>query len=348
MTNQSNGKPIRIGLIGAGMIGKMRARALAQMSGEARLVAVADPRTEEAEKIAAGGDIRVLADGRQLASDDGVDAVILCTPPAQHLALGMPCIQGGKHLLVEKPLASTVEECEQLVAAADRAGVRLATGYTLRQTPAAKLARTLIEEGAIGEVDHIRAFHGHKGGKDFGPAWITQREHTGGGTLMDNGIHVIDLALWFMDDVESARGYGSNNSWRKPGCEDNGFVLIRDRTGRVASVQGSWTEWRGYGWRVEVFGTHGLIRFSFPPLWLTLHRGEPGHPMKKKHYPFPRYQILERLKGWQWSLVDSLVGDTRDWCDAIREGREPPASGRDGLQGVKIALGIDFDPLHDG
>jgi predicted dehydrogenase len=342
VTNTSPDKPLRIGLIGAGMIGKMRARALAQMSGEAVLVAVADPREDEARAIAGDGDVRVVSDGRLLAEDDGVDAVILSTVPALHVPLGLPCLQGGKHLLVEKPLASTVEECEQLVTAADDAGVRLATGYTLRQTPAARKARELVDSGTIGEVDHIRAFHGHKGGKDFGPDWITQREQTGGGTLMDNGIHVIDLALWFMDDIESTNGYGSNNSWHKPGCEDNGFVLMRDTVGRIASVQGSWTEWRGYGWRVEIFGTRGMIRFSFPPLWLTLHTGEPGHPMKKKHFPFPHYQVMERLKGWQWSLVDSLVGDTRDWCDAIREGREPPASGRDGLRGVEIALGIDF------
>lgn len=342
MTISPSKEPLRIGLIGAGMIGKMRARALDQMAGEARLVAVADPREDEARAIAGDRDAKVYADGRDLAEDDGVDAVILCTVPALHVPLGIPCLENGKHLLVEKPLASTVAECEQLIAAADGAGVRLATGYTLRQTPAARKARELIQAGEIGEVDHIRAFHGHKGGKDFGPDWITQREHTGGGTLMDNGIHVIDLALWFMDPLESACGYGSNNSWQKPGCEDNGFVLMRDTAGRVASVQGSWTEWRGYGWRVEIFGTRGMIRFSFPPLWLTLHRGEPGFPMKKKHFPFPHYQVMERLKGWQWSLVDSLVGDTRDWCDAIRDGREPPASGRDGLTGVKVALGIDF------
>ena len=157
MTNASTGTPLRIGMIGAGMIGKMRARALEQMSGEAQLVAIADPREEEARAIAGNGDIRVVADGRQLAEDDGVDAIILCTPPALHVPLGLPCLEGGKHLLVEKPLASTVAECEQLVAAADAAGVRLATGYTLRQTPAARKAKELIAQGAIGEVDHIRA-----------------------------------------------------------------------------------------------------------------------------------------------------------------------------------------------
>ncbi len=335
--------PLRVGLIGAGMIGKLRARALALMPGEVQLVAVADPREAQARAVAGDSGARVVSDGKALASDGAIDAVILSTPPRSHVPLGLPCLQAGKHLLVEKPLAATVADCEQLVAAADKAGVRLATGYTLRQSPAALLARRLVDEGAIGEVDHVRAFHGHKGGADFGPDWITQVEQTGGGTLMDNGIHMIDLARWFLGDIASFKGYGSNSAWKKPGCEDNGFVLMRDTRGRIASVQGSWTEWRGYGYRMEIFGTRGMIQFSFPPLLLTLHQGEPGHRMKKTRHLFPMYQVLERVKGWQWSLVDSLVKDTHDWCEAIRTGTEPPASGRDGLEGVRIARSIEFD-----
>ena len=138
-------------------------------------------------------------------------------------------------------------------------------------------------------------------------------------------------------------GFGSNRVWKKAGAEDNGFLLLRSVKGRIATVHSSWTEWRGYGYRVEIFGTKGMIDFSFPPLWLKLHRGQPGHKMQKKNYMFPGYQIMERLKGWQWSLVDTLIGDTRDWCKAIRAGTEAPASGRDGLEGVKIALSIDFE-----
>lgn len=333
--------PLRIGLIGAGFIGKMRAQALAKMPAMFRLTAVADAREDLARALAGPG-TRVYADGLALADDPNVDAVVLSTPPSSHSLLGVPCLSAGKHLLVEKPLAATVRECEELVDAAEQASVCLATGFTLRQTPAAKLAKRLMAEGAIGELDHIRAFHGHKGGKDFGPAWITDRSMTGGGTLMDNGIHMIDLARWFLGDVHTSMGMSSNHSWRKPGCEDNGFVLMRSAAGRIASVQGSWTEWRGYGWRMEIFGTCGAIRFGFPPLWLTHWRGTPGEKMKPKHYPFLAYQVQERLKGWQWSLIETLVGDLRDWGEAIHAGRPAPASGRDGLESVRIALCTEF------
>lgn len=334
-------EPIRVALIGAGFIGKMRAQALANLPTLFRLVAVADAREDLARALAGNG-AKSYTDPLAVANDPQVDAIVLSTPPSSHCAVGVPCLRAGKHLLVEKPLASTVRECEELVDAAEKAGVCLATGFTLRQTPAAKLARQLVAQGAIGELDHIRAFHGHKGGKDFGPAWITERAMTGGGTLMDNGIHMIDLARWFLGDVQTFMGLSSNHSWHKPGCEDNGFVLMRSAAGRIASVQSSWTEWRGYGWRMEIFGTTGAIRFGFPPLWLTHWSGTPGTKMKAKHYPFPAYQIQERLKGWQWSLTDSLVGDLRDWGEAIRAHGPAPASGRDGLESVRIALCTDF------
>lgn len=333
-------QPLRVGLVGGGFIGRMRAKALAKIPELFQLEAVADVREDLARAIA--GSARTTADPYTLADDENIDAVVLSTPPSSHGPIGVRCLRAGKHLLVEKPLAATVNDCESLVEEAEKAGVCLATGFTLRQTPAARLAKRLVVEGAIGELDHVRAFHGHKGGKDFGPAWITEHEMTGGGTLMDNGIHMIDLARWFLGDAQAYMGFSSNHSWRKPGCEDNGFVLMRSATGRIASVQGSWTEWRGYGYRVEITGTSGAIRFGFPPLWLTHWRGNPGEKMKARHYPFAAYQVMERLKGWQWSLVDTLVGDLRDWGEAIRSGTPAPSSGRDGLESVRIALCTDF------
>lgn len=159
---------LRVGLIGAGFIGKMRAQALAKMPEMFQLSAVADAREGLARSLG-GPDTRVYADGLALADDPHIDAVVLSTPPTSHSSLGVPCLSAGKHLLVEKPLASTVGECEELVEAAEHSGVCLATGFTLRQTPAAKLAKRLLAEGAIGELDHIRAFHGHKGARTSGP-----------------------------------------------------------------------------------------------------------------------------------------------------------------------------------
>jgi predicted dehydrogenase len=284
--------------------------------------------------------VRSAGDGLAVAEVDDVDAVILSTPPADHEVVGLACLEAGKHVLCEKPLAVSVEACERLVAAAEEHGVCLATGFTLRQTPAARLARSLVDEGAIGEIDHVRTFHGHAGGKDFGPAWITDATVTGGGTLMDNGIHMIDQVRWFLGDVVEAVGYGSGHTWRKPGCEDNAFVLMKSASGRVGTLHSSWTEWRGYGYRVEIYGTAGYVRFGYAPLWLVEARGIPGGRMKRRVHVFAKYQVMERFRGWQWSFGETLVEDLRDWLGAIRQGAQAPASGMDGLEAVRIAQGI--------
>lgn len=159
---------------------------------------------------------------------------------------------------------------------------------------------------------------------------------------MDNGIHMIDLTRWFLGEVDKSIGFASNHTWRKEGCEDNGFALIRGVNGSIGLVQGSWTEWRGYRYRMEIYGTRGAIRFGFPPLWLTHSRGKPGEKMRVKRFFFPMYQVQERLRGWQWSLIDTLVQDLRDWRRAIRTGKSAPSSGRDGLEAVRIARSVEF------
>lgn len=337
MAREPTARPLRVGLIGAGLIGRLRARAIAQVP-QLSLAAVADVRPESANTAARGhGNVTRYAEGRDLAADPGVEAVILATPPVSHETLGLACLAAGKHLLVEKPLATKPEACEALIRAADRAGVTLATGFNLRWTRAARLARQLVNGGAIGTLDHVRAYHGHPGGGEFTHDWIRNPAVSGGGTLMDNGIHLIDLAAWFLGDVRAAVGCGSNHVWRQPGCEDNGFLLFTNARGQIATLQASWTEWQGYGYRVEVYGSEGFVRFGYPPLYLIHGRRGPKGKVRVRRYLFPGYQVLERILGWEWGLVETLVHDLKGWAAAIQAGVQPPITGGDGLTAVRLA-----------
>jgi predicted dehydrogenase len=331
--------PLAVGLIGAGMIGKLRARAVGEVA-ELRLAAVADAR-EELAREAAGGQARVFADGLAMAREGDLDAVIVSTPPASHEKLVIGCLEAGKHVLCEKPLATTTEACARMVAAAEASGVTLATGFNLRYTRAAKMARDIMDSGGIGELDHIRAFHGHPGGKEFGHDWVFDKKVTGGGSLMDNGIHLIDLTRYFLGDAVAVKGFATNHTWQKEACEDNGFLLMKNAQGRIATLQASWTEWRGYGYRLEIYGTEGFIRFGYPPMQL-IHGKRVGDQVKVKRHYFPRYQLLERLKGWEWGLIETLAEDLRGWAKAIAAGAQPPISGRDGYEAVRMAQSAEF------
>lgn len=338
MTTERNNSPLRVGLVGAGMIGQFRAQALAR-TPELRLVAVADVRQDGARALAGGrADVAIFADAAEMARHPEVQAVILCTPPSTHEPLGLACLAAGKHLLCEKPLATTPAACAALLHAAAQAGVTLATGFNLRYTRAALLARQLVDEGAIGELDHIRAFHGYPGGQANPHPWLNNAAVSGGGALMDNGSHLIDLTRWFLGDVESVTGYATSHVWRIPGCEDNGLLLLKNARGRVAVLQTTWTEWRGYQYRLEIYGSEGFIRFGYPPLYLVHGWRGPGGKVKVRRHLFPVYQVVERLRGWQWGLVETLVRDLNAWAGAIAAGVTPPASGHDGLEAVRIAF----------
>ncbi len=331
----------RVALIGAGATGQMRARCLARIP-TTRLVAVTDRDIERAEALAAMTPrARAVADPETIIEDPAVDGVIISTPPSAHETLGLACLRAGKHVLCEKPLAISVEACERLVNAALENEVCLATGFTLRQTPAACLAREIVDSGGIGAIDHMRAFHGHSGAEYFGPDWTLDRTVTGGGTLMDGGIHMIDLLRWFLGDLQTIGGFATEHVWRNPGCEDNGFLLMQNAEGRIGQLHSSWTEWRGYRYQVEIYGDRGYVRFGYSPLWLVHARGTPGATMKVRRHFFPVYQVLERLKGWQWSSEEMLMRDTTDWLNAIATGSEAPASGRDGLEAVRLAQSVE-------
>ncbi len=332
--------PMRVGLVGPGGFGRHRARAVLKTPG-LRLVAVAG-RDEQRARRAPGGslDVRFCTDGFELARDPNVDAVIICAPPSSHEGLGLACIEAAKHVLCEKPLADSVAACERLVQAAEAGGVCLGTGFNLRFTRAAMLARRLVDHGEVGSVSHIRAFCGAAPDESIRSGWRSDPTQSGGGATMDCGVHMIDLARWFLGDINPVAAAGTNQVLKNASCEDNGFLLLRDGEGRAASLHASWTHWCGHHYQIEIGGSEGFVRWSYPPLQLVHGRRRADGSVRTRHHLFASYQLAERLRGWQWGLVDSLARELRAWADAIRTGSSPAATGRDGLEAVRIASAV--------
>jgi predicted dehydrogenase len=337
---------MRFSLIGCGDIGRMRASAVARLRAlgvpGATLVAAADADEARARAIAASHPgCRALADGMAAAALDGADAVIVSTPPNLHAPFALAALRAGKAVLIEKPIASRLEDARAIVSEATARRLALAVGFNIRHFVAFRRAHEMVRGGAIGELDHVRAYHGHPGGAEFTHAWVHDASVMGGGALLDNGIHILDLARWFLGDVCEAKGYATGHTWRFEGCEDNGFALFRSAAGRVASVGASWTEWNGYGFAVEAYGTRGMVRASYPPMMLrTAIPPSAGAPAQKRTEIFPLFQVTERLRSWRWTLVESLAAEMADFARAAREGRDPECSGTDGLRALEMAHAV--------
>lgn len=332
--------PVRLGLIGCGWAGSLRATAAARLAG-VRLVAVADADLPRARALAAPHGAAVDGDWRCLVRRPEVDAVLISTPPPLHTEMAIAALESGRHVLCEKPLARTPEECRQILEAAQQSGRVLATGFNYRFYPAVVKAREILDSGRIGELDHIRSYAGHPGGSEFTHAWVHDANAMGGGALMDNGIHLIDLTRYFLGEVAEVKGYATGHVWKFPGCEDNGFALLRSPAGKVACFQASWSEWRGYRWWIELYGTRGCVRASYPPMLThAVWTEKPGGRSCRKRYWFPKLQVMERLRSYRWTAIQSFRDELTAFARTIAGEKSALALGWDGLRSVEIAHAV--------
>jgi len=160
----------------------------------------------------------------------------------------------------------------------------------------------------------------------------------GGGALRDNGIHLIDLTRYLLGEVAEVKGFATNSVWRFDGCEDNGFALLKSSTGTIASLQASWTEWRGYRLLVELYGTRGCIRaWCFPMLTQVIWAAERGGRTRRTMHFFPMTHIMERLYSYRWVVTQSFIEELQAFSLTIQGKTTPVATGRDGLRAIEIA-----------
>jgi predicted dehydrogenase len=327
---------MRFALLGYGAIGKVRAQALRKTAG-AVLGVIAESVAERRAEAAARFKVPVASSVDELLQAE-VDAVIVSTPPNLHAAQCEALLNAGKHVLCEKPLAPAVDACRTMIQAAERNRRVLATGFNYRFYSAVAKARELIAAGRIGEVEHVKGFAGHPGGPEFTHAWVHDPSIMGGGALMDNGIHAADLTLHFLGEVTEACGFTSERVWGFRGSEDNGYVLMRTAAGRLGSLHASWTEWRGYRFYVDIYGTRGAIRVWYPPMLTILYERRAGSAKRgrRKIFFFPMMQVQERLRSYLWTVEQSFVAEQLDFMQRVAGGSGVGASGVDGLRAVEL------------
>ncbi len=330
---------MRFGLIGAGGIGQIRAQALKGMK-DCVLTAITDVNKEQARAIAATSStkIHVFDDYRQMLASDDVDAIIVSTPPQFHEEITVSALEAGKHVLCEKPLANSVDACRRMVEASRKTGKTLATGFNHRYFPAIQFVKRTLDSGQIGELDHVRAFAGHTGLSEFKAPWMYDKQIMGGGALMDNGIHIIDLTRYLLGEVDEVFGIATCNIWKLDRAEDNGFALMRSPQGKTAVLHATWSEWKGYRFHIEAYGDKGMARAYYAPMMsMAIYMDKPGGLRRRKFDVYPTSIVKEKLYGWQSTTVKAFQQEFRDFV-GLCEGRNGIiADGFAGLRAVEIA-----------
>lgn len=230
---------LRVGIVGCGLIGGKRAAAMGPSAG---VTAVFDRDPERARALAAKTGAAVCASLDDLI--ERVDAVVVATPNAELVPAAIRAVGRGKHVLVEKPGARSAAELDGLekLAAAERVAVRV--GYNHRFHPAALKARAILDAAAGDPMMFVRARYGHGGRIGYDCEWRAVPEVAGGGELIDQGVHLVDLSRWFTG-VEFSRVQAELRTffWQMP-VEDNAFLTLSSDSGQVAHLHASCTEWK--------------------------------------------------------------------------------------------------------
>ncbi len=315
---------IRFAVIGCGLIGGKRVNAIKSL-GAVRYVCDLDlVRAEQLAKAAPG--CRAIADYTVALADPQVDAVVVATLNAALAPIALAAVKAGKHVLVEKPGALHSAQLEEIQAAALANGVRVRIGYNHRFHPALQKARALFESGALGPLMFLRARYGHGGRKGYDREWRADPKLSGGGELIDQGVHVIDLAGWFLGDFATVDGHATTCFWDMK-VDDNAFLSLRTAAGQTAWMHVSCTEWKNL-FSLEIYGRDAKLAID----------GLGGsYGVERLAY----YKMLPQMGPPETTIWEYPGGDdswrleTQTFIDDIRLGREPSPGLAEGIATLK-------------
>lgn len=250
-------KKISLALVGAGGIGKIWAEGIRE-AGNIDLKIIIDVNEENAKEIAKNfPGARIAKDVAEALKDSGIEAVLVATPHKWLAPISYVALDAGKHVFCEKPSGITADEVKKNIDLAAKKNLVYMPGFNHRYHPAYMKAREIFEKDGIGKLDFIRARYGFGGRPGYNKEWRFNKDIAGGGELLDQGMHMIDAARWFLGDFEKIHGFAENFFWGG-NVEDNAFLLMRTKDGKVASIHVSWTNWE-WVHSFEIYGEKGYL-----------------------------------------------------------------------------------------
>lgn len=318
-------KIIRVGVIGAGRIGKIHAENLANRVPGAKVVAIADPVLAAAQETAARLFIpKATADYREILADPEIDAVAICSSTDTHARMIVEAARAGKHIFCEKPIAYDLEKIDEALAAVEKAGVKLQIGFNRRFDPNFRRVRQMVAEGKIGETHILRITS-----RDPAPPPI-EYVKVSGGIFFDMTIHDFDMARYLIgSDVEEifvAGGVRVDPRIGEAGDIDTAVITLFFKNGTIGTIDNSRKAIYGYDQRVEVFGSGGMLQaLNNTPDNDLLYDAEGVHAAK------PLYFFLERY-------MESFIAEMKDFISAVQNDTPTPVSGIDGRIPVLMAM----------
>ncbi|OGX06651.1 MAG: hypothetical protein A2Z88_11600 [Omnitrophica WOR_2 bacterium GWA2_47_8] len=321
MTNNLN-----VAIIGAGLQCKRRAAAIKEWNPSSLKVIAS---LHNANTLAKEFRCESSDEWEETVKRKDIDVVVITTPPHLHAKISIAAMENGKHVLCEKPLASSVKEAEQMVASAKKNSVILKCGFNHRHHPAILDAKKMADQGKLGKILFIRSRYGICARPEYEDEWRADPKQAAGGQFMEQGVHAIDLFRWFLGDVDEVACMTSNHYFKKMELEDDGMAIFRSRSGATASLHTTLAQWKNL-FSFEVFGEDGYAIVE----GLGGGYGDEMLITGKRDFKAPFKDEITYYRGND----KSWKGEWMEFISSIKEKRKPLGDGTDGLEALRVGF----------
>lgn len=319
---------MNLAIIGCGLIGRKRALAI---SPEDKLVTCCDVNNEIADKFSKDFSISYFTDYKKLLGDTECEAVVVSVVNKFAKEIIIESLKSGKNVIAEKPLGRNFIEAKEIYFVSRNFQAPgfpiLKVGFNHRFHPAVWKAKQLINEELIGKVFSIRGRYGHGGRPGMENEWRASKDLCGGGELLDQGVHMIDLIRWFGGEITEVYGKTETKFWDLE-VEDNASAILKTINGVTAAFNVSWTNWKNI-FSFEVFGTEGYLRidglggsYGKESLEFGRRKKEGGRP------DIETFEFPPEDTSWK--------NEWKEFKDACENGREPVGNAYDGMKANEV------------
>jgi len=331
-------RPVGWGVVGCGVIGPLHAASAAK-GPYTRLVACCDIIPERAENLANKYGAKAYTSLDRMLADPEVEAVSICTPSGMHPEMAIRALRAGKHVLSEKPMAIHLEDADAMIAASEETGNKLAVIFQRRAMPLFRTIKKAMDEGVLGKLVLGDAYLKYYRSPEYyrSAGWRGTWQWDGGGALMNQGIHGIDMLQWLMGPVETVFAHTAPLV-REIEVEDTAVAVLKFRSGAFGVIEGTTSVYPGMDHRIELHGEVGTIRIDGERVVEWKVQGPDGKPVSR--------EVGEMAGGGSGASDPRAISADGHWIEvqdlalAIRDGRQPLLPGTEGRHALEIILGI--------
>lgn len=325
-------KKLKVAVIGCGSIAKHRHLPEYQNHNDVEIVAVCDTVAERAEVMAAQYGAKAFTDYKEAVNLDEVDAVSVCLPNYLHAPVSIFALNAGKHVLCEKPMATSKEEAEAMIAAAKANGKKLMIAHNQRFVASHRKAKEILESGKLGKVYSFRTTFGHPGPEgwsvDGAGSWFFNKEKAFIGAMGDLGVHKADLMRYLLGEFSEVGSFIETNAKQNTEVDDNAVCILRTECGIIGTLTASWAYVSGGDNSTVIYGEKGTLRLEADPVYSLIEEYRDGSVVNHK---LDKIQTNEA--GGQ-----TTSGVINHFVESIFENKEPLISGEEGMKSLQIIL----------